>query len=204
MLRMKLALLMAVVLLASVRNGEQAIMSCPKSDYALELTDFHIIDQKTDADLHKLKVYQENLLEITGSLTTNVPVSATSFTANVRLNLNGERYFLGMPFIVNQPVDCPDSLTASSSDPKQCVITALCDGLAAMLGAAETFSCEPISGVIYFRASELAVPPVKPGVIPSTVTNAWNPKVQIKIEIYTDGGTMISCISKELLLDVKP
>jgi len=49
------------------------------------------------------------------------------------------------------------------------VITALCDGLAAMLGAAETFSCDPISGVIYFRASELAVPPVKQGVIPSTV-----------------------------------
>ena len=72
----------------------------------MELTDFHIIDQKTAADLHKLNVYQENLLEITGTLTTNVPVSADSFTAMVRLNLtNGVRYLLGMPFIVNQPVD---------------------------------------------------------------------------------------------------
>ena len=85
----------------------------------MELTDFHIIDQKTAADLHKLNVYQENLLEITGTLTTNVPVSADSFTATVRLNLNGERYLLGIPFIVNQPLDCPDSLTASSNDPKQ-------------------------------------------------------------------------------------
>lgn len=85
----------------------------------MKLTDFHIIDQKTDADIHELKVYQENLLKITGSLTTNVPVSANSFTASVRLNVNGELNFLGIPLIVNQPVDCPDSLTASSSDPKQ-------------------------------------------------------------------------------------
>ena len=49
------------------------------------------------------------------------------------------------------------------------MITALCDGLAAMLGAAETFSCEPVSGVIHFRASGLEVPPVEAGVIPSTV-----------------------------------
>ena len=88
------------------------------SDYALQLTDFHIKDQKTDADLHKLKVYRENLLEITGSLTTNVPVTANSFTTKVRLNINGMLYFLGMPLTVNQAVDCPDSLT-SSSDAKQ-------------------------------------------------------------------------------------
>ena len=49
------------------------------------------------------------------------------------------------------------------------VITALCEGLAAMLGAAETFSCKPISGAIYFRASGLTVPPVEDGVIPNTV-----------------------------------
>ena len=88
-------------------------------DYAVELADFHIIDENTAADVHKLKVYQENQLEITGTLITNVPVTADSFTATVRLNLNGELHFLGMPFIVNQPVDCPDSLSASSSDPKQ-------------------------------------------------------------------------------------
>lgn len=39
-LRMKLALLMAVVLLVSVRNGEQAIMSCPKSKYSKQMI-FH-------------------------------------------------------------------------------------------------------------------------------------------------------------------
>ena len=88
-------------------------------DFALELTDFHIIDENTAADVHKLKVHQENQLEITGTLITNAPVTAESFTATVRLNLNGKRYMLGMPFIVNQPVDCPDSLTSSSSDPKQ-------------------------------------------------------------------------------------
>lgn len=85
----------------------------------MELAEFHIIDENTAADVHKLKVYQENQLEITGTLITNVPVTADSFTATVRLNLNGELHFLGMPFIVNQPVDCPDSLSASSSDPKQ-------------------------------------------------------------------------------------
>lgn len=88
-------------------------------DYALKLTDFRIMDQNTGADLHKLKVYRENLLEISGSLTTIVPVTASSFTANIRLNLNGKLDWLGMPITLNQPVDCPDSLTASSSDPKQ-------------------------------------------------------------------------------------
>lgn len=77
------------------------------------------MDQNTGTDLHKLKVYRENLLEISGSLTTIVPVTASSFTANIRLNLNGKLDWLGMPITLNQPVDCPDSLTASSSDPKQ-------------------------------------------------------------------------------------
>lgn len=85
----------------------------------MELTDFHIIDQNTDVDLHKLQVYHGALLEITGRLTTNVPISADSFTANVRLNLKGKLSFLGMNFVVNQPVACPDSFTASSSDPNQ-------------------------------------------------------------------------------------
>lgn len=85
----------------------------------MQLTDFRMMDQNTGADLHKLKVYRENLLEISGSLTTIVPVTASSFTINIRLNLNGKLDWLGMPITLNQPVDCPDSLTASSSDPKQ-------------------------------------------------------------------------------------
>ena len=36
-LTMKLALLMAVVLLVNVRNGEQAIMSCPESKYSKQM-----------------------------------------------------------------------------------------------------------------------------------------------------------------------
>ncbi|XP_078373407.1 uncharacterized protein LOC144657006 [Oculina patagonica] len=200
---MKFALLVTAILLISVRYGEQVDMSCPAVDFALELTSFHIIDQSTGQDLTRLQVYQGAVLDITGSVTTNVPITANSFTANVRLNLAGELSFLGMSFNLDQPIDCPDSFAASSNDPKLCVITALCDGLAELLGAAQTFSCEPISGVINFQASGLPVNPVEPGVIPSTVNNNWNPKVEIKVEIYTDGGAMISCINKEILLDIE-
>ena len=34
-------------------------------------------------------------------------------------------------------------------------------------------------------------------------TNDWNPKVEMKVEIYTDGGAMISCINKEISLDIE-
>ena len=36
-LRMKLVLLMAVVLLVIVRDGEQALMSCPESKYSKQM-----------------------------------------------------------------------------------------------------------------------------------------------------------------------
>lgn len=83
----------------------------------MELTSFHIIDESTGEALDKLHVYQGAVLDITGTLTTNVPFSAESFTAVVRLNLAGEYSFLGMTLTVNQLVDCPDSFAASSSDP---------------------------------------------------------------------------------------
>ncbi|KAL9986887.1 hypothetical protein ACROYT_G001096 [Oculina patagonica] len=33
--------------------------------------------------------------------------------------------------------------------------------------------------------------------------NNWTPKVEIKVEIYTDGGAMTRCINKEILLDIE-
>lgn len=85
----------------------------------MQLTNFRIIDQSTGNDLDRLQVYNGAVLDIIGTLTTNVPISAGTYTASVRMNLVGETKFLGMLFTVNEPLDCPDPNMVSSSDPKE-------------------------------------------------------------------------------------
>ena len=57
------------------------------------------------------------------------------------------------------------------------VVTAPCDGLANLLGAAQGFSCQPMSGVINFHASGLTVDPIQPGVIPNTLVRKNNDRI---------------------------
>ena len=80
---------------------------------------FRIIDQSTGNDLDVLQFYMGAVLDITGTISTNVPIEDATYTVSARMNFVANSEFLGMPLNVNEQLDCPDPNLASSSDPKE-------------------------------------------------------------------------------------